>query len=291
MKDILRAFPRVMGIVNINDDSFSGDGTLDVAKALATARRMILDGADLIDVGAESARTNRGPIGVREELARLLPFLDGFGAVCAEIQPRDDLQIWPPLLSVNTWRPEVVEAVLRTGKVHLINDIGGLVEDTNARHCFEYGAALLVMHTVGEPKVPHFHQRYADVWAAMEAFFDDRLARIRRIGLSDDQIVLDPGIDFAKQRDDNLAVYRRLERLQRYDLPVLLPISRKTVIGEVLDLPDPADRDAGTIACLVRGLVARADLFRVHNVRAVADSVRVIAAIRSFGGTAVAQWA
>ncbi len=217
---------------------------------------------------------------MREEIARLLPFLDGFEALCAEASPRDEFQIWPPLLSVNTWRPEVVAAVLPTGKVDLINDIGGLVEDTNARLCYEHGAALLLMHTVGEPKVPHTTQRYPDVWEAMERFFDDRLTRVRRIGLSDDQIILDPGIDFAKQRDDNLAIYRHLERLQRYDLPVLLPISRKTVIGEVLGLPEPVERDAGTIACLVRGLVARADLFRVHNVKAVADSVRVIAAIR-----------
>jgi dihydropteroate synthase len=287
MKEMLRAFPRVMGIVNINDDSFSGDGTLDVARALATARQMLLDGADVIDVGAESARTNRGPIGVREEIARLLPFLDGFGAICEEIAPRDHRQIWPPLLSVNTWRPEIVAAVLQTGKVDVINDIGGLVDEAHARLCFEYGAALLIMHTVGEPKVPHTTQRYADVWEAMERFFDDRLARARRVGLGDDQLILDPGIDFAKQRDDNLAVYRGLERLQRYDLPVLLPISRKTVIGDVLGLPVPVDRDAGTIACLVRGLVARADLFRVHNVRAVADAVRVIAAIRTTGKTLV----
>ncbi len=290
MKDILKAFPRVMGIVNINDDSFSGDGTLDVAAALATARRMILEGADLIDVGAESARTNRGPIGAREEVSRLLPFLDGFEMICEETRPRDGLQIWPPLLSVNTWRPGVVEAVLKTGKVDLINDIGGLADDTNARLCFEYGAALLVMHTVGEPKVPHTSQRYADVWEAMERFFDERLARARRLGLDRDQLVIDPGIDFAKQRDDNLAVYRGLERLQRYGLPVLLPISRKTVIGEVLGLPDPVDRDAGTIACLVRGLVARADIFRVHNVKAVADSVRVIAAIRRSGAAVGSGW-
>ncbi|HRQ88844.1 MAG TPA: dihydropteroate synthase [Bacteroidia bacterium] len=269
-----------MGIVNINDDSFSGDGTLDVARALATARRMAMDGADVIDVGAESARTNRGAIDTHEEIARLLPFIDGFEAVCAEAAPRDGLQIWPPLLSVNTWRPETVEAALRTGKVDLVNDIGGLVEDTNARLCFEYGATLLLMHTVGEPKVPHTSQQYPDVWQAMESFFDDRLHRARRAGLGDDQLVLDPGIDFAKQRDDNLAVYRHLERLQRYDLPILLPISRKTVIGEVLGLPDPVDRDAGTIACLVRGLASGADLFRVHNVKAAADSVRVIAAIR-----------
>lgn len=280
MKELLRAFPRVMGIVNINDDSFSGDGTLDVASALATARRMVLEGADIIDIGAESARTNRDAIDANEEISRLLPFIDGFEALCAETSPRDALQIWPPLLSVNTWRPGIVAAVLATGKVDLINDIGGLVDDENARLCFEYGASLLVMHTVGQPKVPHTHQSYADVWGAMEAFFDDRIARARRAGLSDDQIILDPGIDFAKQRDDNLAVYRELERLQRYDLPVLVPVSRKTVIGEVLDLPVPAERDAGTIACLVRGLAAGADIFRVHRVRAAADCVRVIAAIR-----------
>jgi len=280
MKEILRAFPRVMGIVNINDDSFSGDGTLDVGKALAQALEMARHGADIIDVGAESARTNRGAISVDEEIGRLLPFIDAFQALCAETGPRDGYQIWPPLLSINTWRPAIVEAVLKTGRVDIINDIGGLVDDTNARLCFEFNAALLIMHTVGEPKVPHTSQRYHNVWEAMETFFDDRLARARAIGLSDDQIILDPGIDFAKQCADNLAIYRELERLNRYDLPVLLPISRKTVIGEVLGIDTPAERDAGTIACLVRGLVARANIFRVHHVRAVADSVRVIAAIR-----------
>ncbi len=280
MKEILRAFPRVMGIVNINDDSFSGDGTLDVGKALGQALEMAVHGADIIDVGAESARTNRAAIGVGEEIGRLLPFIDSFQTLCAETGPRDEYQIWPPLLSINTWRPEIVEAVLKTGRVDIINDIGGLVDDTNARLCFELNAALLIMHTVGEPKVPHTSQRYHDIWRAMEDFFDNRLARARAIGLSDDQIILDPGIDFAKRCADNLAIYRELERLMQYDLPVLLPISRKTVIGDALGIASPAERDAGTIACLVRGLVARANIFRVHHVKAVADSVRVIAAIR-----------
>jgi dihydropteroate synthase len=143
------------------------------------------------------------------------------------------------------------------------------------------------MHTVGEPKVPHTGQRYEDVWESLETFFDDRLARARRVGLGEDRIILDPGIDFAKQKVDNLAIYRNLERLSRYNLPVLLPISRKTVIGDVLGIEDPASRDAGTIACLVRGLIARADIFRVHDVRAVVDCVRVIAAIR--GGFALTK--
>lgn len=284
MKEQLRSFPRVMGIVNINDDSFSGDGSLDIEVALHQAVQMVLDGADIIDVGAESARTNRKAITSRDEIQRLTPFLEAFPAACRELEPRDEFQIWPPLLSVNTWRPEIVEAVLKTGQVDIINDIGGLVEDRNARLCFEFGASLLIMHTVGEPKVPHLTQRYEDVWETMLEFFDDRIARARRCGLTDDQIILDPGIDFAKQRNDNLAIYRELERLTAYDLPVLLPISRKTVIGEVLDIDLPAERDAGTIACLVRGLVAKADIFRVHNVKAVTDSVRVLAAIELGSG-------
>lgn len=280
MRSILRAFPRIMGIVNINDDSFSGDGTLDIATAVRQSVQMAADGADVIDVGAESARTNRAPITVEEEVSRLLPFIDCYRSACAEIEPRDDLQIWPPLLSVNTWRPEVVEAVLRTGEVDILNDIGGLEDDTNARLCAEHDAALLIMHTVGLPKVPHTEQAYADVWESLEAFFEDRISKARASGLSEDQIILDPGIDFAKQRDDNLRIYRELERLVKYDLPILLPISRKTVIGEVLEIDEPVERDAGTIACLIRGLVAQANVFRVHNVKAVADSVRVIAAIR-----------
>lgn len=284
MKDVLRSFPRVMGIVNINDDSFSGDGTLDVEQALRKTSAMVAEGADIIDVGAESARTNRKAIPVEEEISRLLPYLDSFATACAEVEPRDDLQLWPPLLSVNTWRPKVVDAVLKTGHVDIINDIGGLKEDTNAKLCFEYNASLLIMHTVGLPKEPHTGQSYEDIWESLEHFFEDRIAKARRAGLNDDQIILDPGIDFAKQKDDNLSLYRDIERLEHFDLPVLLPISRKTVIGDVLGIIDPNRRDSGTIACLVRGLVAKADLFRVHNVKAVADCVRVIAAIR--GGLA-----
>lgn len=289
MKEKLRAFPRVMGIVNINDDSFSGDGTLDVEQALRQAMRMVAEGADIIDVGAESARTNRGAIAEEEEIRRLLPFLDSFREACEELAPRDEAQLWPPLLSVNTWRPEVVRAVLETGRVDIVNDMSGLADDTNARLCFEYGAALLLMHTVGLPKEPHDTQAWDDVLDALDEFFEDRLARARRAGLTDDQIILDPGIDFAKQEADNLTIYRELERLRRFDLPILLPISRKTVIGSVLGIEDPAKRDAGTIACLVRGLVAQADVFRVHNVKAVADSVRVIAAIR--GGVTLSRGA
>jgi dihydropteroate synthase len=271
--------PRLMGIVNINDDSFSGDGTLDISKALEQAGRMVAEGADIIDIGAESARTNRPAISIKEEIARLLPFIEQWPKFCAKLKPRFDDQIFTPLLSVNSWRPEIVEAVLKTGRVDLINDIGGLPGADNAEFCARFGAMLLIMHTVGSPKIPHFHQDYVDVWQALEDFFRAKIALAKKAGLDEDQIILDPGIDFAKPCDANLTIYRDLERLQQFNLPILLPVSRKTVIGEVLHLSDPAERDAGTIACLARGIRAGAHIFRVHNVKAAAEVSRVLAAI------------
>ena len=277
--DLLRSFPRIMGIVNVNDDSFSGDGTLDISEALELAAEMIRDGADIIDVGAESARTNREAISEAEEIDRLTPFLENLPKIVKETKPRDNKQIWPPLVSVNTWRTEVVKAVLETGGVDIINDISGLKAKANAELCAEHGAILLIMHTVGNPKVPHFEQSYDDVLSTVEQFFEEKIALAKSAGLSNHQIILDPGIDFAKQKEDNLVLFRNLERFTNFDLPVLLPISRKTVIGDVLCQENPIDRDAGTIACLARGICAGVDIFRVHNVKAAAESARVLAAI------------
>jgi len=135
------------------------------------------------------------------------------------------------------------------------------------------------MHTVGTPKVPHTHVAYDDVMARLDAFFAEKIALATAAGLPRDAIILDPGIDFAKQRDDNLRIYRELPRLHRFERPILLPISRKTVIGDVLNLPNPADRDPGTIACLVQGQLHGAQIFRVHNVRAAAQAVRIVEAL------------
>ena len=272
--------PLVMGIVNVNDDSFSGDGTLDFAAAVEMARAQVRAGADVIDVGAESARTNRLAVPVEEEVRRFAGFLERWGEVWKGVEPRDEAQVWPPVMSANTWRPEVVDGVLRTGQVELVNDMGGLPDDRNARLCADHGAALLVMHSVGEPKIPHVHQQWDDVMGAMERFFEEKLALAEAAGLSGEAVLLDPGIDFAKQRDDNLMVYRELGRLQRFGRPVLVPVSRKTVIGEVLGLPDPRERDAGTIACIAASMARGAQMFRVHDVEAAWQAVKVLDGLR-----------
>ena len=235
LKERVIEFPRralVMGIVNVNDDSFSGDGTLDFGAAVELARSQVRAGADIIDVGAESARTNRLAISIDEEIRRFLGFFEKWESVWSNESARDGDQVWPPILSANTWRPEVAEAVLKTGKVEILNDMGALPDDRNARFCANHGAALLIMHSVGEPKIPHVHQQWADVMSEMERFFEAKLAMAKAAGLDEESVILDPGIDFAKQRDDNLTVFRELERLQRLGRPVLVPVSRKTVIAQ-----------------------------------------------------------
>ena len=258
--------PLLMGIVNLSADSFSGDGLADVEAALTKARGLVADGAEIIDIGAESARTNRAPISEAEEAAQLVRFIerwDGGG-----------------LLSINTWRPAVARAALAVGG-HILNDIGALPTDENARACAETGAALLIMHSIGVPKVAHTHVGYDDVMTRLDTFFAEKIALAERAGVPRDALILDPGIDFAKQRADNLRIYRELDRLTRFDRPILLPVSRKTVIGDVLGLADPAARDAGTVACIVQGMLRGAAIFRVHNVRAAAQAVRIIEAVEA----------
>lgn len=266
--------PLIMGIVNVNDDSFCGDGTLDVSQAINQAKEMVAAGADIIDVGAESARTNREPITVQEEIDRLAPFIQAFNSTTWPV-PLDHDQLHVPLLSLNTWRTEVVKEVLPLGG-DILNDISALPNADHAQLCALHGAALLIMHSVGLPKVPHKHVGYADIWETLNTFFAEKIALAKSAGLANAQLILDPGIDFAKQREDNLRIYAELSRLHRFQLPVLLPVSRKSVIGRVLELPNPLDRDAGTVACIAAGMRHGAHIFRVHNVTAAVQAVKML---------------
>ena len=256
--------PLIMGIINVNDDSFCGDGRLDPEWALARVDELTRLGADIIDVGAESARTNRPAIPAAEERRRLIPVIAGFAAG-PRVRPRDDEQIFPPLLSINTWRPEVAAEALETGG-HLLNDMGGLPDPANAEICARAGAALVLMHTAGAPKIPRRDVRYADVIGEVEAFFRARITMALEAGLPIEGIVLDPGIDFAKSAADNLRIYRELSEFRKLDRPILLPVSRKTVIRDVLGIEDPVERDAATAACIVAGALRGASIVRVHDV-------------------------
>lgn len=275
------SFPRrplVMGILNLTEDSFCADGRIDPVWARNRSSELVTEGADIIDVGAESARTNRPPITEAEEIRRLLPLLESFQDTVEASPPADADQLHPPLLSVNTWRPAVAAAALALAG-DLLNDMSGLPDPENARICAETGAALLIMHTVGEPKVPHTHVAWNNIVSEMIDFFRRKMDLAVAAGVSPEQIVLDPGIDFAKQCADNLRVYHDLERLASLDRPVLVPVSRKSVIGEVLDIPDPSQRDAGTVACIVSAITSGASIVRVHNVRAARQAILATTAV------------
>ena len=273
------ARPLVMGIINLVADSFSRDGLEDIDSALDRARAQIVEGAEIIDIGAESARTNRPAMPEDQEIAQLLRFIERWPEIVAATRGSG---VASPILSINTWRPEVIRAVLPHGG-DLLNDLSGLPTDENARLCAEHGVALLIMHSVGEPKTAHTHVTYGDVIAALDEFFTSKIVLAEQAGVPRDAIILDPGIDFAKQRRDNLRILRELSRLKKFERPILLPVSRKTVIGEVLGVPDPVARDAGTVACIVQGMLAGANIFRVHNVRAAMQAIRMIAAVEGSG--------
>jgi dihydropteroate synthase len=256
--------PLIMGILNINDDSFCGDGQIDLDWALKRTRELAAEGADIIDVGAESARTNRPAIAPEEELRRLHPFLVRFSGLWNDLEPRDAQGIFPPLLSINTWRPEVAAAALESGG-DLLNDLSGLTDDRNARSCAKTGAALLIMHSVGSPKIAHRDVTYPDAIAELLRFFRQKILLAVRAGVPRSAMVLDPGIDFAKRASDNLRILRELSALDEFERPILLAISRKSVIGQVLGIA-ASERDAATTACIVAGVVRGASIFRVHNV-------------------------
>lgn len=277
LKDRVIEFPRrplLMGIININDDSFSNDGTLDIGEALQMAIEKVESGADVIDIGAESARTNRDAISVDDEVARFLGFIQRWSEVCDKAKPRDSAQVFPPILSINTWRNEVVERVLAVGG-ELLNDMSALPNSRNAELAKKHDCALLIMHSVGEPKVAHTHQKWDDVMGEMVDFFEKKIQLATSVGIEKSALLLDPGVDFAKQCEENLTLYNRVAELHEFGCVVMLPVSRKTVIGDVLGIKNAEDRDAGTLACIVQGVTEGVQIFRVHNVAAAYDAVTV----------------
>lgn len=251
-----------MGILNVTPDSFNGDGVAgDVDAALARARRMVAEGADLLDVGGESTRPTARPVPEAEELARVVPVVE---AVAREL----DVPI-----SVDTRKPAVARAALRAG-AHLVNDVTGLRRDPGMPEALaEFGAAVILMHSPGEPWEVSWPVRYDD---AVRAVLDD-LARSVEValaaGVGPDRIVVDPGFGFGKSPRDNLALLRRLNELRSLGYPVLLGTSRKSTIGRILGGIPVEDRLEGSLATLPLAIAQGVDLVRVHD---VAPSVRVV---------------
>jgi dihydropteroate synthase len=259
----------IMGIVNVTPDSFADGGRyLDPAAAVRQARTLAAEGADLLDVGAESTRPGSPGVSAGEERARLLPVLERL---------LDD----PPCpVSVDTSKPEVAEAVLALG-AHMVNDITGLADGPElARVCAAHGAGLAVMHMQGTPRTMQADPRYDDLLREVRARLETAVATAETAGVSPESICVDPGIGFGKTVAHNLTLLKRLDAFRPLGKPILVGPSRKSFIGALLDHLPPAERLEGTLAACVMAVAAGAHIVRVHDVAAVRRAVRVAEAIR-----------
>src|SRR4051812_8778334 len=255
-----------MGIVNATPDSFSDGGELPTTAArLARGRALLAAGADILDVGGESARGDRPAVAAEEEIARVVPVVEGLAAEGA-------------VVSVDTHKPVVAEAALRAGAA-IVNDVSGLRDPALASVCGSSGAALVVMHTRVEPKGTLLDpDRYDDVVADVTGFLRERMDAAIARGVAPEQILLDPGPDFAKTPAQTVAALRAIEPLRALGRPLLWAVSNKDFVGAITGR-GPRDRLAGTLAAVAYGADARAAVLRVHDVAATADFLRVRAVL------------
>ncbi|MEA2304843.1 MAG: dihydropteroate synthase [Solirubrobacteraceae bacterium] len=256
--------PLLMGIVNANPDSFSDAVRLQTLDAqVAHALALVQDGADVIDVGGESGVTYTGTSAAEIELGRVLPLVERLVAEGVTV-------------SVDTFKREVAGPVLDAGAA-ILNDVSGLRDPGLAELCARTGAALVVMHTRAAPKQEHF-AAYDDVADDVVAFLQERCAVAQASGVPREQLILDPGPDFAKTPRETVAVLRDVERLRALGLPVLLAVSRKYFLGAITGRA-PDERLAGTLAAVGWAADAGAAVVRVHDVRAAADFLAVKAVL------------
>jgi dihydropteroate synthase len=262
--DVQAGRPLIMGIVNAGADSFSDAVRLDTLEGqVQRGLELVAEGADLVDVGAESGVTYSPAAPAGDEAARVVPLVERLAAEGVGV-------------SVDTWKAEVARGALEAGAV-MLNDVSGLRDPALAELAARTGAALVLMHTRAEPKREGFPD-YDDVTADVEAFLRERIDVALRHGVAREQLVLDPGPDFAKTPAQTVAVLRELDRLHALGRPLLLAVSRKYFLGAITGRP-PAQRLAGTLAAATWAADAGAAILRVHDVAAVRDALAVKAVL------------
>lgn len=258
--------PLLMGILNATPDSFSEErGEEPLSTRVARGRALIAAGADLLDIGGESARGDRPAVSVEEEISRVCGLIEALAG--------------DALISVDTYKPEVAAAAIEAG-ASIVNDVSGLRDLRLAGLCAETGAALVLMHTAVAPKGTLLDPAtYQDVVIDVVDFLRERIAATRTAGVADEQLILDPGPDFAKTPAQTVAVLRRLDSIRQFGRPILLAASRKDFVGAITGRA-PAERDPGTLAALGYGVEHGASILRVHDVAGARDYFEVRAVLR-----------
>ncbi len=253
--------PHVMGILNVTPDSFSDGGHFSqIERAMAHARQMVSDGATLIDIGGESTRPGAPDVSEQEELDRVIPVVERLVA---------ELNV---MISLDTSKAAVMREGCKAG-AHLINDVRALLEPGALAVAAEADVPVCLMHMQGQPRTMQAEPHYDDLLGEVRAFFDERIAACLAAGIRRQQLLLDPGYGFGKTLAHNYQLLAQQSKLLDYQLPLLVGMSRKSMIGNLLGRPVD-DRLAGSLACALIGMQHGSRIIRVHDVRETMDALR-----------------
>ena len=262
-----RGTTHLMGIINISADSFyEKSRCYSMNEVLATAQKMISEGADYLDLGAESSRPGSKPISDQEEIDKLIPVL-------SLLAKKVDIPI-----SVDTYKPVVAHEALKVG-AKIINDIRGLQKNSEmAEVISRFNGGVIIMHMKGSPLNMQENPKYENVVNDVKKFLAKSIKIAENAGISPDQVAVDPGIGFGKNQKHNLEILKNLERFTELEKPILLGISRKSFIGNILNLP-PEGRLEGSLAASAIGVYKGVSILRTHDVKATRKAIKVVEAI------------
>lgn len=260
------SFPQVMGIVNMTPDSFSDGGNYNnLDDAMRRVDSMIQSGATFIDVGGESTRPGAAEVSVEEELDRVIPLVEKIARY---------FDVW---ISVDTSKPQVMTESAKAG-AHLINDIRALTEPGAIEAAAKTQLPVCIMHMQGDPKTmqnaPHYQQ---DIYQEVDQFFTQHINRCVNAGIAREKIILDPGFGFGKNLQHNYRLLAKLNNFHHFGLPLLVGMSRKSMIGQVLNVA-PQERMVGSVSCAVIAAMQGAQIIRVHDVKETFDALRIVQA-------------
>ncbi|WP_284973380.1 dihydropteroate synthase [Atlantibacter hermannii] len=260
--------PHVMGILNVTPDSFSDGGKHNqLIDAVKHANAMINAGVTIVDVGGESTRPGASEVSVDEELSRVIPVVEAVA---------QRFEVW---VSVDTSKPEVIRESARAG-AHIINDIRSLSEPGALEAAAQTGLPVCLMHMQGEPRTMQNAPHYDDVFESVNRYFVEQIARCEAAGIAKENLLLDPGFGFGKNLHHNYQLLARLSEFHHFELPLLVGMSRKSMVGQLLNV-GPTERLSGSLACAVIAAMQGANIIRVHDVKETVEAMRVVEATLS----------
>ena len=258
-----------MGIVNVTPDSFSDGGKFfTLETAYEHSKKLIKDGADIIDIGGESSRPGSKSISSEKELERTIPLISKIHSNFPEV-----------VISIDTQKSEVAEQAILSG-ANIVNDISGLSFDDNmVKVVSKYDVPLVVMHMQGKPETMQDDPYYNNLIEDIKSFFEERVRYATQFGIQKNRIILDPGIGFGKSYKDNFKLINQLEKFNSFKLPILIGPSRKSFLGIALNA-EPESRLEGTLAAVAAGIIRGAKIVRVHDVKQIRKVAKIIDLIR-----------